>query len=275
MSIPQFVVFSPKVHNEFQGVIIDRLTKAGYPPLVDSVHITQDWAGWFKEQFVLLDHRVFYNLPGFSSGFMEDIDIAVLGIPHVIMYFTGPRTNELSWGLLDKWMNKILNNVDLMNCDYLELEKTIRLPTTATLLSSPKEAQEDPLVQSTSANDFYYTFECKHIVDFDKVLVSIRKPDHKKPFTLIINDYQKNGYLPLFTDLFTSPDWGSVLDANFLKSLWGELGYTEEFDLQERLRKRTAEFLPNDTAEALSEPVVHRMYIEDILQGSSFGRIFY
>jgi hypothetical protein len=276
MFTPQFVVFAPPGDNH-PGWIINKLTASGFPPLVDAVH-DQSWGNWFIEQFGSIDHRVYYNLPGFMSGFIQDVDLGIMGVPHIILYFT-TTTKQIdlkTWGIIDKWINKILNDVDLIDeSENTILENIIRLPTTSEAISKPEVHDVDDLVKQTDARNHYYSFECKNIPDFDKTIISICKPEIPRPFTIIISDFKEKGYKPLFTDLFASRDWGSIMDVNFLARLWKELGINEDFDLENRLKERTSQFLPNEECDVLCEPQVYRMHIEDILKGSSFGRIFY
>lgn len=279
MSTPQFMVFCPKVQNQFFSSIVSRLGREGCPALIDSTHINHDWAGWFKEQFSGLDHRVFYNLPSFLTGFIQDVDINVMGIPHLILYFTTHEEKKFTsemWGVIDKWVNKILNDVDLLNeADMNLLNEIIVKHVEPELLHGPEPVEEDDFVTITDAKNHYYTFESKSIPEYDKVIVSVSKPDFNRPFTIIISEFSKNGYKNLFTDLFSSLDWGSVLDVNFLNRLWKELKMCEEFNLDKRLEDRTKQFLPNEEGECPAEPQVYRMHIDDILKSSSFGRIFY
>lgn len=277
MSVPQFIVFHTE--SNLAAGIINKLTLAGLTPLVDSTHVTEDYYYWFPEQFSKLDHRVYYNAPGFLTGFIDDVDFGIMGIPHVILYFTTPGEKQISYellGILDKWVNKIINDVDFLNEEEnAKLLSFLKLPEKPSAILIPEKPAEDEFVKISEARNHYYTFECKHIPDFDKCIISICKPDYERPFTLIINDFKKVGYINLFTDIFASPDWGSILDVNFLHKLWKELRIEKEFNLEERLLKRTEEFLPNDECECPSEPQVYRMSIEDILKGSSYGRIFY
>lgn len=277
MSVPQFIVFCPD-NSKYTASLVNKLTSKGFSPLVDSIHTNEDYYYWFPEQFSNLDHRVYYNLPGFLTGFIDDVDFNIMGIPHLILYFTTPGEKQLSYeilGILDKWVNKLLNDVDLLSEEENEKLSFLQTPEKPSAILVPEKTIEDEFVKLSDARNHYYTFECKHIPDFDKCIVSISKPDYDRPFTLIISDFKKTGYINIFTDIFASDDWGSILDVNFLHKLWKELKIEEEFNLKERLDKRTKEFLPNEECECPTEPQVYRMSIEDILKGSSYGRIFY
>ena len=59
--------------------------------------------------------------------------------------------------------------------------------------------------------------------------------NYSRPGLVVIfnnKHFKEKGYKTLFTDLFASRDWGSIMDINFLAKLWKELGINEDFDLE-------------------------------------------
>lgn len=259
------IVFTAKPPTLRQSKIITKLTEIGLDPMVDSIHY---WKDWFLQQFVG-PHRVYYTDPFLLTGKVTDIDFDISGNPDFVVYTTdGEPCSDEEWVDVTNWLDAKLHDLPANECRLKPLCKP-------TLLQGIPDREVDPLVQVRDAKNHYYTFEFKHLGDIDLMLYSVHKPFEEEPYTVIVDDFSKNGHTHFFTDIFSNPSWGKdVLNLNFLIKVWGELQMDGELTgskLDDLLKVRTEEFLPKDGICNI-EPQVYRKPIEELLkEKASFG----
>lgn len=262
------IVFTSNPPNSKHSKLITNLTNLNLAPMVDSIHY---WKDWFMQQFSETPHRVYYTDPFLLTGKITDINFDISGNPDFIVYTTnGDELSDDEWVDVTNWLDSKLHDPEVQVKDC-RLEPA----TNPTLLASPPDTVYDPLVERRDAKDHYYSFEYKHIGDLDLMLYSVHKPFEDEPFTVVVDEFSKNGHKQFFTDIFSAPNWGKdILNLNFLIKVWSELQLDGELTgdkLNDLLAVRTEEFLPKDGICNI-EPQVYRKTIEDLLhEKASFG----
>lgn len=97
----------------------------------------------------------------------------------------------------------------------------------------------------------------------DMCVCQIDKPFTDKPYTLVIEEFSKNDFEPLFTGLYICNSWGvSPKDTIFLVHLWNHLDMKTKFgkiDLEERLKRSVME-----CRQGKPEPRVYRENIAHV-----------
>lgn len=101
----------------------------------------------------------------------------------------------------------------------------------------------------------------------DWMWFQVNRPETAEPFTVLIKDYEKNGYEPAFSHLFKSQDWGIFKgDYDFLKELWQVFYPDKEYDLDAIRKKWVDKCYPADGKIPLEEPMVFRKSIADLVK---------
>jgi hypothetical protein len=117
----------------------------------------------------------------------------------------------------------------------------------------------------TVVNDFY-DFHEYHVTGRDVSLFQIDKPFTDLPYTLVIRDFSKVGYLPLFSGFYIEMSWGvSPKDDQYLRFLWEKLGMTGECDLEKMQKERALRCYPGKGQVPESQPEVYRKSIDQVL----------
>lgn len=126
----------------------------------------------------------------------------------------------------------------------------------------PQEKQNplpiNPPIDATKPRP--YELKCEKISQIDTVLYEVKRPNGDV-YTTVINNFSKNGMLPLFTNLFICNSWGNLAaDREFLKVLWDQEMKEEfgEFDLNQLLKDATKACYPDENNTPAVEPKVYR-----------------
>jgi len=276
---PQIVVFANNPTTPFQTDLIKRLTDLGFAPMVDSKHTTKQW---FNENFLTLDHKVFYNQPFLLQGTIDQVDFDLSGIPHFVVYFTKNETIKFlsteDWECIIRYFDWKLNeHGDGSDYQLRHAAKLLLPPVTSELKVGPDEAPEDTdIVKVKDMTKYYYKFESKHLSELDLMMYEITKPFVDRPFTVLVEKFSENGPKQLFSDLFISEDWGNdSMDIRFLDSLWNYLKLKDKFDVDAILKERTESCYPNESGEIRCEPKVYRISMESMMEkGEMNGKKF-
>jgi hypothetical protein len=267
--VPNIVCYVQNPPTPYQETLVRKFKENGLFPMVDSVHSTIEWSGWFKSNFKESPHRAYYNDPYLMNGDIENIDMNISGVPHFIIYFKNDvEFDILNWLIVTKYVNFILNGVDQLSLqDLIDAKEIFQLPTEGTLLksSNDEEIPVDEHVIISKPENYYYSFESRHYVDEDRMICTICRPDHvenrERPFLVILDNYEKEGYKNLFKDLYSSPDWGGGMDNSFMAKLWKELEMVGEF------------FPPKSPPKDCIN--IYRSTIEELFKVNEFGLKFF
>lgn len=247
-----------------RALIYSRLRSMGFSVMADAVHTK---ASWFRENYPGKNHRAFYLDP-FLIGLVKDINFEIMGVPDFIVWFSeNSELDQTKWGVVAAYLQVCLNGGECPEPTITAAKAFLGTHITPICLAQPQEVVgEDGLTVVRDMNDYYYQF---HDYKFpgDKVIYSVQKPYVKDPFTIVIEDFSKDNGRRFFTDLFACPEWGrDLMDNTFLSQLWEELKMDGPFNINDLLKARTAEFMPNGEDCPLVEPRVLRKSISDIVR---------
>lgn len=169
------------------------------------------------------------------------------------------NTSEEEWTAIELFLDYLLCE----ERDEISLVKKGRLlcPTkeSPALLSQPSKSTPPALED--------VPYEMFTEVINDTLFVQIEKPYCELPYTVVIFDFSKHGYIPVFTDLFICASWGvSKKDIAFLAYLWKLWNMPGEFDLPLLLENATKACYPNEEGNpGRPEPTVYRKPIAAVL----------
>ena len=276
---PQIVVFTDNPTTLFQTNLLKRFHELGFAPMVDSKHTTKEW---FVENFMTLDHKVFYNQPFLLQGTIDQVDFDLSGIPHFVIYYTKNEESKLltveDWECIIRYFDWKLNeHGDGSDYQLRHAESLLLPPTSTPLEQGPESIPEDTdIVKVKDMKKYYYKFESKHLSELDLMMYEITKPFVDRPFTILIDKFSENGPKQLFSDLFISEDWGKdSMDIRFLDSLWTYLKLDGTFNVDQILKERTESCYPNESGEIRCEPKVYRISMESMIEkGEMNGKKF-
>lgn len=157
----------------------------------------------------------------------------------------------------------------------LEFIKTIfsEEPNESTILQMYDIVPKAPIAEKISIvpkkevvkqnNEYLFS----HKVDKEKDILycQIDKPFTDRPYTCVIDNYSKVGFLPVFTAFYICTSWGvAPADHIFLAHLWKYLEMKEkhgDFNLEQRLKDDI-----DECANGKPEPRVYRQTIEEVIE---------
>lgn len=268
-NILKVIVFTDKSPTENQKILVNKIRDMDINILVDSEHHDKSYDWWFLKNFKSIPHNLFYNDPYLLSGTVEEISFSTCGPPDFCVYFSQDDilTKE-DWKLIYKYFNLKLHGIDEMDAiDFKRIQDVYLKPIEAEFIKGSNEPEmiDDDMVKLTKSENYYYKYESRHIESEDRIIICICRPDNieenERPFCLIIDEFSKKNYYPLFRQIYCSKDWGGVMDNNFLMNLWKELKLDGTF------------VIPTDVDP--SEGHVFRSTIDDLFKVNEFGKRFY
>lgn len=196
-----------------------------------------------------------------SEWIMYDLEVVDLIPPSFLVSFDiGTKVSKESWNLILKWVRTIFDgqeDYELNRQIEALIPKYVNCPEKITL----SKQIEPKTVLDKKDYDFKYEIDC----DFDRCLLEVEKPYTDKPYTVVIREFSKKGFLPFFTALYVCTSWGVCnLDHLFLERLWTHMNMQAEhgpLDLENRLKAEIAKCLPTEGACPNAEPEVYRLDI--------------
>lgn len=195
-----------------------------YPSFVDSLHVSPPA---MKKKYHGSNARFF----GYDTGelVMFELDAVHLIDPIVVLTMdTFTRMSYRKWITVLRFLKKVFENTEL---DY-ETSVAIKKIVPPVLDSVRKISMTgEPEVTLKENYDFDYA-----VVD-NICICQIEKPFTDLTYSVVIRDFDKKGFVPLFTDIFVCQSWGVTnRDVAFLEKLWVYLGMEGSLDLENRLQ---------------------------------------
>lgn len=243
--------------------------------MVDAVH--KGDMSWLTRNFSDIPHR-FYTYLG-NSGDEEEHEWSswcrhqhadeFLFFPTFLVCFdVGDEVSEEQWMKLDYYFLKHLGIVDgdVDEVDWSDVQPLLdqcskRLLRGADLCSYDSRFMDEN--QPRVANCYEFDYEINAV--WNICLAQIDKPNVYPPYTIVLRNFQENGFKRLFTGLFICTSWGSPADIEFLGQVWENLGMEGEFDLDNMLKEHTESCHPNSVGAPECEPDVYRLNIADTI----------
>jgi hypothetical protein len=205
----------------------------------------------------------FFALDG-EDWLMYDLETVDLIAPSFVLTFdTGKKVSKEEWKIVRKWVESIFHGdlEDDLNERMLELVPKPKEPEEIVTLTKQIEPQVIP-----DQKDYLFRYVLEE--EIDRCLLEVVKPYTDKPYTTVIREFKKKGFLPFFTSLYVCSSWGVCSkDHQFLQHLWNHLKMQEEhgdLDLERRLKEDIEKCLPKEGYVPDAEPEVYRLTIEEV-----------
>lgn len=241
---PKFIVFIAGRGNE--GCIVSRIEKRGYSAMVDSINggsknflkqIVAPWRGYYFEDDTLVAEKI-------SDDLIEPFDIIIV----LDKEYTPEEMN-----LIDSWVHNFINPYakNTGNADSEKAEEFMKKPLKL------KTTEVDAQLLARHLPTWY---DLKMLETKKGMLYEVTKPHTDTPYVTLNSNFEKNGHLDFFTNLFICTSWGVCSDdIAFLKECWMRLGMHGTFNMDDLLKKRV-----HRCSQGESEPRVWRSYIANV-----------
>jgi hypothetical protein len=252
----------------FTSTIIKMFNEQGYAHLLDGVHVNDQ--EFLKKNFSLCPH-LFVNLRIANlvvwPTFHRYGDYSHEKTPDFVIYFD--EVEVLSW---DDW--QFLKDYFLKLFSYGELPfvdkrgdyllSTAIAPEEVNWSEMNVDYARSDVTEDGDADD-YYDFKSFIVPDRDVGIFEITKPFTNLPYTMVIRNFSKVGYLPLFSGFYIEMSWGvSTKDDAYLRFLWEKLEMEGECDLEKLQRDRALKCYPAQGHVPEPQPEVYRKTIDQV-----------
>lgn len=247
----------------FAGELIKLFQQAGLVPLVDAVHV--DDTNWLKQSFDPLPHKCFHvNGDGDVSAYRAGQG----AFPSFVWYYNiTDKIYETDWFFIKNYVQYLLKG-EVMH-PTTQRGKQLLQNMVHMLPVTQEEAAGDlePDMDLDEDQKKLYSFREYYNEDRDVGLFEIGKPFTDNPYTVVIREFKRRGYEPLFTSLYICDSWGvSRFDAMFLDQLWNHLKMPGSLELETLLYNATQQCYPAEGKVPEAEPEVYRRSLETVLK---------
>lgn len=255
---PFFTLFND-VKRKVQTLHVAETLKKYYPIFVDGVNLDPLL---MKEKYDGCNGK-FFAADG-EDWLMYDLETVDLIPPSFLLTFdTNRKVTKQEWKLVRKWVQSIFEG---------ELDDDTRRAMEE-LVPKPKEPEEIVTISKQiepkavpEQRDYMFRYVVDE--DLDRCLLEVIKPYTDRPYTSVIREYSKKGFLPFFTSLYVCTSWGVCSkDHQFLQQVWHYLKMQEkhgDLDLERRLKEDVEKCLPREGHVPEAEPEVYRLTIEEV-----------
>jgi hypothetical protein len=239
---PFFTFFVDKRETNYAAPFIRKLDQF-YPSFVDSVYFSPVD---MKSRYVGANAKFFaYDTDEFIMFDLETVDMIEPLIALTMDTFTKMTRKE--WLCVYKFLKGVFEDEEV---DMTEIARIVPIPE-----KLPEKIVLSKSVEPPKPENKDYGFD--YLLEDNICYCQVQKPYTDNYYTVVIRDFDKHGFTPLFTDLYICQSWGvSSLDHAFLQKLWVYLSMPGSLDLENRL-KQEIELCKNGKP----EPEVYRMDI--------------
>lgn len=246
---PFFTIFCDKKSTPEQTEIVKTLEKY-YLCFIDSENQTHE----IKRKYQNSNHR-FFGLDR-NKWLMYTLDVVESIPPAFCLTFdVGENIEKKDWKLVYDFVKSIFSD----SPDEQLIQDMAKLVPTATIVEKLTVIPAKDAVKQNNE----YMFSFKALPENDYCLCQIDKPFTDKPYTCVIETYNKEGFLPMFTAFYICSSWGVCSkDHIFLAHLWKHLDMAVlhgQFDLEKRLRQNI-----DECKNGKPEPRVYRLPIDEV-----------
>lgn len=269
----KLLVFDKK--GGYSSLIINEFNEKKFAHLVDSIHLNNEY--YLKKNFSHVPHRLVYvsvyNLVA-RLTFEEIKDFeSPKKTPDFILYFDeSEELTDKDWEFLCKYFDRLFNYdiLPFVNQRGYYLLETAKEPAEIAWheYKLPEITEKvDSMVCDTDSVEEYYDFKEKFVNERDVALFEIRKPYTDLPYTMVVREFSKVGYLPLFSGFYIEMSWGvSPKDDAYLRFLWDQLKMEGDCDLEKLQKERALKCYPAKGVMPDPPPEVYRKSIDDVLK---------
>lgn len=248
------IVFVNKPPTTKQANIVKAI-QTTFPVLVDAVH--QNDLNYMQNNF---DNARFFFLSEFLSMCTKD-ELAQIAPDFVINFNMNFEVTEKQWVSISRLFENLIftefNHPEEIVAPAKELLNEFVIPAPITL------PPEIPNIETKE----HYELYTKHVEDRDVMLIQVEKPFCDLPYTVVIREFSKKGFVSFFTDLFICDSWGvSRKDYEFLEQVWKHWDMHGEYNLDKMLHEATKRCFPQEGEQPQAEPEVYRRPIENVLE---------
>lgn len=234
--------------------IMNRWNSLGFEPLVDVVHggdllwLEKNYAG---------EKRFFRKGKMYEKAEHGEPDFS-------ISFSVGYTLTEEDWDDIHEWVLYNILHDDIWTGDRGDM-----------LMKRPYKIMEEIKMEKTheaEKENIQYGFEYVEIPEHDVMLYQVEKPFTDLPYTVIVEDYRREGHLPFFSSLYICDSWGvAINDEIFLKKVWKYLDMQGECNLEQFVKSRVEGCIKY----GLPEPKVYRRGIKEIVDRIRNGEFFH
>lgn len=239
--------------------------------MVDSIHGNDRF--WLETNFGQIPHQVYYghrvngrsvdgNHPYMSNSIftVEERFTPLL----VVSFHQGEVIERKTRDELKKYFMKLLfdsgegSDDVVMNFLLYDCRINYQQPMEGSSVIGP---EKQVMVEGAKCYDFRY----KLYPGFDICLAEIVKPFVDRPYTIVLRNFEENGWKFLFSSIFFANSWGLCNeDFEFLKVLYEKLEMPGECDLGKMLKEHTEKCTPGCFGEGvMCEPEIYRKTLEE------------
>lgn len=267
-----FLFVTDEGKNDVEVEVAKRLDRE-FIFMVDAIHA--DDRLWLEKNFDPLPHQVYYGHrvfagPGKHRYVAESIkEMDMRYTPLLVICFQ--EDDVIDQEVRDQLKSYFLNLLFDDGPEFVLGEKT------KSLLERCKRNYQQPLegssvigpekvilVKGSDSYDFRY----KLYPGFDICLAEITKPFVDRPYTVVLRNFEENGWRYLFSGIFYANSWGLCHeDLLFLRELWVKLEMKGECDLEGMLKEHTEKCTPGSKGEPIMcQPEVYRTTLEETVE---------
>jgi len=222
---PFFTVFIP--NNKLCGTIINTLTKFYAPPLVDGI---SSYPQNFKDKYGGMNGR-YFRFEGDDLLMFDNESIGLIVPQFLLSFDVGVKVSKDDWKTVVHFINAIFKG-ELSD----DLKNAFETLAPSPIVYKPNPPESEPSPPENEEYEFQYDTDSEN----DITVVEIIKPFTDRPYTLILRQFSKRGFAPLFTGLYIATSWGVCSkDYAFLEKLWTHLELQKTLgpiDLMNRLK---------------------------------------
>jgi hypothetical protein len=248
---PFFTIFCDRKSTTKQTEIVKTL-ETYYICFIDSENQTHE----IKRKYANSNHR-FFGLDR-NKWLMYELSVVESIPPAFVLTFDVDQfISKKDWKLAYDFVKTIFS---LEPDEQLIKDMAVLVPT-ATIVEKLTVAPAKDVVKQN--NEYMFSHHINNEKDF--CLCQIEKPFTDKPYTCMIENFRKEGFLPMFTAYYICTSWGVCSqDHIFLAHLWKHLDMSKvhgEFNLEQRLRQNIEE-----CKNGKPEPRVYRLDTKEVLK---------
>lgn len=253
MYFPKIVIYQQNMDINECSALLGVFQRVGFHPFVDGRNGMN--LMYLKDLYKNAPHRVYLMNQTLEEYFIGTVPAP----PHFsVSYNNSDEITGHDWHLITRYVCNLLFPLESKPKIVSRRAKVLlNVPMTQNMITEEEMKEDLP-------EGYEYDFHLEK--DQNVGFAQVKKPYTDRPYTVVIRNFDKRGYEPLFAGLFVSSSWGVCkYDILFLSKLWEFLEMKEPFDLDALLERETQKCYPSENGPGAPEPEVYRRTIEQVI----------